>query len=115
MQGIEFDPVGKRRAYWLHAKHPGDAYGALQNGLQSRPVPATEIAHVYEKQRTQARGVPWGAPVIRSLRDLDDYKVAELVRKKTEACVTAIVFGDDDAHPHRRGGVVGWRARPPRR
>ena len=38
----------------------------MQNGLQSRPVPATEIAHVYEKQRTQARGVPWGAPVIRS-------------------------------------------------
>jgi hypothetical protein len=63
----------------------------------SRPVPATEIAHVYEKQRTQARGVPWGAPVIRSLRDLDDYEVAELVRKKTEACVTAIVFGDDES------------------
>ena len=97
VQGIEFDPVGKRRAYWLYAEHPGDAYGALQNGLQSRPVPASEIAHVYEKQRTQARGVPWGAPVIRSLRDLDDYEVAELVRKKTEACVTAIVFGDDEA------------------
>ena len=53
VQGIEFDPVGKRRAYWLHAEHPGDTYGALQNGLQSRPVPASEIAHVYEKQRTQ--------------------------------------------------------------
>jgi len=97
VQGVEFNPVGKRRAYWLHAEHPGDAYGAMQNGLQSRPVPATVIAHVYEKQRTQARGVPWGAAVIRSLRDLDDYEVAELVRKKTEACVTAIVFGDDEA------------------
>jgi len=97
VQGIEFDPVGKRRAYWLHPQHPGDAHGALRGGLDSRPVPATEIAHVYEKQRTQARGVPWGAPVIRSLRDLDDYEVAELVRKKTEACVTAIVFGDDES------------------
>jgi lambda family phage portal protein len=97
VQGIEFDPVGKRRAYWLHPEHPGDAHGALRGGLDSRPVPATEIAHVYEKQRTQARGVPWGAPVIRSLRDLDDYEVAELVRKKTEACVTAIVFGDDES------------------
>ena len=106
VQGIEFDPVGKRRAYWLHAEHPGDAYGALQNGLQSRPVPATEIAHVYEKQRTQARGVPWGAPVIRSLRDLDDYEVAELVRKKTEACVTAIVFGDDEAQQGIAPSVV---------
>ncbi|MDN2565262.1 phage portal protein [Aquibium sp. A9E412] len=106
VQGIEFDPVGKRRAYWLHAEHPGDAYGALQNGLQSRPVPANEIAHVYEKQRTQARGVPWGAPVIRSLRDLDDYEVAELVRKKTEACVTAIVFGDDEAQQGIAPSVV---------
>jgi capsid protein len=25
VQGIEFDPVGKRRAYWLHPEHPGDA------------------------------------------------------------------------------------------
>ena len=106
VQGIQFNPIGKREAYWLHAEHPGDAYGALQNGLQSRPVPAIEIAHVYEKQRTQARGVPWGAPVIRSLRDLDDYEVAELVRKKTEACVTTIVFGDDEAQQGIAPSVV---------
>ena len=106
VQGIEFDPVGKRRAYWLHPEHPGDAHGALRGVLDSRPVPATEIAHVYEKQRTQARGVPWGAPVIRSLRDLDDYEVAELVRKKTEACVTAIVFGDDEAQQGIAPSVV---------
>ncbi|WP_374422734.1 phage portal protein [Paracoccus sp. (in: a-proteobacteria)] len=106
VQGIEFDAVGKRRAYWLHGEHPGDAWGAMQGGLGSRPVPATEIAHIYEKQRTQARGVPWGAPVIRSLRDLDDYEVAELVRKKTEACVTAIVFGDDEAQQGIAPSVV---------
>jgi len=68
VQGIEFDPVGKRRAYWLLSEHPGDAHGALRGGFNSHPVPASDIAHVYEKQRTQARGVPWGAPVIRSLR-----------------------------------------------
>jgi lambda family phage portal protein len=106
VQGIEFDPVGKRRAYWLHAEHPGNAWGALNGGLGSRPVPATDIAHVYEKQRTQARGVPWGAPVIRALRDLDDYEVAEIVRKKTEACVTAIVFGDDEAQQGIAPAVV---------
>lgn len=106
VQGIEFDPVGKRRAYWLYAEHPGDVWGALQGGLGSRSVPATEIAHIYEKQRTQARGVPWGAPVIRSLRDLDDYEVAEIVRKKTEACVTAIVFGDDEAQQGIAPAVV---------
>ncbi|MFN3577250.1 MAG: phage portal protein, partial [Tabrizicola sp.] len=56
--------------------------------------------------RTQARGVPWGAPVIRALRDLDDYEVAEIVRKKTEACVTAIVFGDEEAQQGIAPAVV---------
>ncbi|MFN4125756.1 phage portal protein [Pannonibacter indicus] len=106
VQGIEFDALGKRRAYWLHSEHPGDTHGTLRGGFDSHPVPASDIAHVYEKQRTQARGVPWGAPVIRSLRDLDDYEVAELVRKKTEACVTAIVFGDDEAQQGIAPAVV---------
>jgi len=100
VQGIEFDALGRRRAYWLHDSHPGDAFGALNTGrnrFRSRSVPAAEIAHVYEKSRTQARGVPWGSAVIRALRDLDDYEVAEIVRKKTEACVTAIVLGADEA------------------
>ena len=44
--------------------------------------------------------------MIRSLRDLDDYEVAELVRKKTEACVTAIVFGDDEAQQGIAPSVV---------
>jgi lambda family phage portal protein len=37
------------------------------------------------------RGVPWLAPVMMALRDLDDYCDAERVRKKVEACVTAFV------------------------
>jgi lambda family phage portal protein len=106
VQGIEFDALGRRRAYWLHAEHPGDAWGALRGGAGSYPVPASEIAHVYEKARTQARGVPWGAPVIRALRDLDDYEVAEIVRKKTEACVTAFVVGDDETQQGIAPAVV---------
>jgi lambda family phage portal protein len=106
VQGIEFDALGRRRAYWLFGAHPGDATLSLTGGLTSRAVPASEIAHVYEKQRTQARGVPWGAPVIRALRDLDDYEVAEIVRKKTEACVTAIVFGDEEAQQGIAPAVV---------
>ncbi|WP_240484746.1 phage portal protein [Pseudoponticoccus marisrubri] len=106
VQGIEFDALGRRRAYWLFGAHPGDATLSLTGGITSRAVPASEIAHVYEKQRTQARGVPWGAPVIRALRDLDDYEVAEIVRKKTEACVTAIVFGDEEAQQGIAPAVV---------
>lgn len=106
VQGVEFDALGRRRAYWLHAEHPGDNWTPTALLQGSRPVAAQDIAHVYEKQRTQVRGVPWGAPVIRSLRDLADYEVAEIVRKKTEACVTAIVFGDDEAQQGIAPAVV---------
>ena len=44
--------------------------------------------------------------MIRNLRDLDDYEVAELDRKKTESFVTAIVFGDDEAQQGIAPSVV---------
>lgn len=93
VQGIEFDQIGRRAAYWLFSSHPGNDFAA--NYVSSR-VPAVEIAHLYEKQRTQARGVPWSAPVIRRLRDIDDYDFAEIIRKKIEASAVAFVTGEDD-------------------
>ena len=59
-------------------------------------MPAGAVAHLFERQRVQSRGVPWGAPAMRALRDLDDWQNAELVRKKTEACLVGIVFGADE-------------------
>ena len=107
IQGVEFDAIGRRRAYWLYGHHPGDAFGALnRDGLASAAVPAAQIAHVYEKQRTQVRGVPWGAPVIRALRDLDDYEAAEIVRKKIEACMTAIVVADEAEDEEKDGKIA---------
>lgn len=96
VQGIEFDEIGRRKAYWMFSEHPGSNLAIAAGRFDSHPVPAAEIAHVYEKQRTQVRGVPWGTPVIRALRNLDDYELAEIVRKKTEACVAAFVIGDDE-------------------
>ena len=60
VQGIEFDGLGRRQAYWLHGEHPGDAFASRFGSIESRAVPASEIAHIYEKQRAQARGVPSG-------------------------------------------------------
>jgi len=55
-------------------------------------VPADQILHTYRVLRPgQVRGVPWLAPVMMAIRDLDDYCDAERVRKKVEACVTAFV------------------------
>jgi lambda family phage portal protein len=93
MEGVQFDQKGRRVAYWLFSYHPG---GVLilnpRGGIVSQPVPADQIMHVYRVLRPgQVRGVPWLAPVMMALRDLDDYCDAERIRKKIEACVTAFV------------------------
>ena len=94
LQGIEFDALGRRRAYWLFPSHPGESRG---RSLVSRPVPARQVLHLFERLRPgQVRGVSWFAPVILKLRDLDDYDDAELMRKKIEACFAAFVTGAQD-------------------
>lgn len=106
LQGVEFDAIGRRRAYWLYAQHPGDNAVSLRRRIESAAIPASDVAHIYEKQRAQVRGVPWGTPVMRALRDLDDWTQAELVRKKTEACVVGIVLGADEVEQGIAPSVV---------
>ena len=95
-QGIEFDGSGRRTAYWMFADHPGGTGRFLRRRFESERIDATRVAHLFERQRVQNRGVPWGAPAMLALRDLGDWQQAELVRKKTEACLVGIVFGDDE-------------------
>ncbi|TIN36838.1 MAG: phage portal protein [Mesorhizobium sp.] len=96
VQGVEFDQIENRTAYWMFQQHPGNTNITGLGSLVSRPVPASEIIHLYRKERTQTRGVPWGSAVVREFRDFDDYQAAEIIRKKTEACVVAIVLGADE-------------------
>jgi lambda family phage portal protein len=103
-EGIEFDQIGQRVSYRLYRQHPGDAsLASLAGGYASSVVPAADIAHLYEKQRTQRRGASWFAPIMRRARDIDDYDFAEGIRKKTEASMVGVVYGDDDTAP----GVTG--------
>jgi len=69
MEGVQFDEMGRRVAYWLFSYHPG---GVLilnpRGGIVSQPVPADQIMHVYRVLRPgQVRGVPWLAPVMLAL------------------------------------------------
>ncbi|MCA3441945.1 MAG: phage portal protein [Rhodobacter sp.] len=95
-QGIEFDAGGRRTAFWMFPQHPGGTTRAFRRRFESERIDATRVAHLFERQRVQSRGVPWGAPAMLALRDLGDWQQAELVRKKTEACLVGIVFGDDE-------------------
>ncbi|WP_323004724.1 phage portal protein [Denitromonas sp.] len=96
-QGIEYDRNGRRSAYWLFPDHPGGTVTVFGRRFESVRIPADRVAHLFERQRVQSRGVPWGTPAMRHIRDLDDWQHAELVRKKTEACLVGIVFGAEEA------------------
>ncbi len=93
-QGIEYDTSGNRVAYWMHPHHPGNSLAVTQSAPVR--VNADMVAHLFERQRVQNRGVPWGTPAMRAIRDVDDWQNAELVRKKTEACLVGIVFGAEE-------------------
>ena len=93
--GVEYDLLGRRVAYWLFPEHPGEMLVLRRGGLVSKRVPASEVLHIYRKDRvSQVRGVPELAVSLMRMRDLKGYEEAELVRKKIEACFTAFVTTD---------------------
>jgi lambda family phage portal protein len=101
IQGVEFDGIGRRVAYWLFPQHPGEVTTISQRGLASERVPAEDIIHVYDMRRPgMVRGVPRLAPVLLRMRDLDDYEDAYLMLQKVQACLAAFVEQPDgDALP----------------
>jgi lambda family phage portal protein len=95
IMGVQFDVLGRRKGYWLFPEHPGEV-AIIRKSLQSKFVPASEIIHLYRKDRiSQVRGMPELAVSIMRLRDVAGYEEAERVRKKIEACFTAFVTTDN--------------------
>jgi lambda family phage portal protein len=96
IQGVEFDAIGRKRAYWMFGSHPGNSFFDPASTIVSKPVPASDIAHVFEKQRTQVRGAPWGVPAMDDMFGLAKYEEAEQTRKRLEACLVGIMTGGED-------------------
>lgn len=111
IQGVEHDVLGRRTGYWMFRRSPGDALSVSDavRDMDSHFVPASQVLHVYIKERPgQVRGVSMLAPVVTTLRHIDDYEEAEIVRKKVEACLAAVFTqpeGADDRQITR--GVTG--------
>jgi lambda family phage portal protein len=99
VNGVEFNAIGQRVAYWLFPTHPGEL-AMLGRSFVSKRVPADEVLHIYEKTRPgQVRGVPRLTPTLMTFRDLDDYEEAELLRKGIEACFAVFVSGSESGVP----------------
>jgi lambda family phage portal protein len=106
-EGIEFDAIGRRVAYWLYEDHPG-AVRKNWRGASSRRVDASEVLHIFRPDRPgQQRGVSWLAPVALSLQDLADYGEAQLLRQKIAACFAAFVISDGDDTTPGTTGLLG--------
>jgi lambda family phage portal protein len=96
-RGIEYDADGKRLNYWIYNNHPGDSSVRVVTPNSNR-VPADQIIHLFASDRPgQTRGVPCLAPVVITLRDLDDYMDAQLLKQKVSACMTGVIVDVDGA------------------
>lgn len=90
--GIEFEPDGKVKGYWVFKVHPGNNKILKPFRQESVFFPASEMKLLFRKTRAgQIRGVPWLAPVMMKLRDFEDYDDAQLVRQKIAACFVGFV------------------------
>lgn len=94
VNGIEFNKNGKRVAYHLYEAHPGSAGldRPIADTYRTVRVSADDVLHVFRKDRPgQINGVPWLAPVMLRLKDLDGYFDAQLIRQKIAACFSVFV------------------------
>ena len=83
--GVEFDAWGAPVRYWFTSHHPFE-YGLARGAVEYAAVPAfgsqsgePMVLHVFEQLRPeQSRGIPYLAPVLRQLKQLDRYTDSEL-------------------------------------
>ena len=102
VQGIEFDPLGKRAAYWLYRSHPGSSVSVTSitfSGASSR-IPAEDVLHIYQSGRPgQVRGASWFAPVLLRFKDFDEFEDATLMKQKIAACLAVLTSDIDGSAP----------------
>lgn len=97
--GVQTDADGRPVAYHVSDRHPGDLYSA---GLNWRAIPARYTdgrpicLHVADRLRIdQTRGVPYLAPVVEALKELDRYTEAE-VRAAVVSAMFTVFIGQEN-------------------
>lgn len=99
--GIEFDRIGRRAAYYFYRYHPGDmlARDSLQREELVR-VPADQVLHVfYPLQPNQVRGLSAISVALLRLHNIDKYDHAELVRKVIASSMTGFIQQESGYEP----------------
>jgi lambda family phage portal protein len=104
-KGVFVGRSGETRGFYVSRKHPGDKLSfftksrnefryvraRLSNGYEN-------VIQLFEKRRIgQHRGEPLLAPVLSYFDDLDAYLESELIAKRVEACISAVIKTADPA------------------
>ncbi|OAB54162.1 phage portal protein [Pseudomonas thivervalensis] len=107
--GIEFNPEGKRVAYWMYLSHPRDGVSLNAGYNQLVRVPASQVLHIFEPvEPGQLRGVPRLSPVLKRLRSLDNYDDAVLFRQEVANLFAGFISRPaPDTGPVPRDPVTG--------
>lgn len=108
--GVEVDEIGRPIAYHIQSPHPGDRFNASSAAEDWTRVPVRgsgsgerQAVLLYRKVRVgQQRGVPYLAPVIDSLKQLDRYSEAEIMAALVGSMFTVFVRTEsgDGLAPH---------------
>lgn len=98
IEGVEYSPIGDIEAYHIYRQHPGSA--SSRRDLTTDRVPWQDVLHVRRFDRPgQLRGVPWLAPVMLKLAELDDYQEAEIIKQKMAALLAGVIERDVNEMP----------------
>ena len=96
--GIRRDAAGKAAAYHFYRQHPGALLATTYERWAGEWLDATgstgrrRVLHHWQPTRPeQTRGVPWFAPIIGLLKDLDTYSDAEIKAAVVSAFFTVFI------------------------
>ena len=100
--GVEVDSAGAPVAYWVLPQHPGSVdWSRLNENIAQRVIAfgaktgRRNVLHLFDRVRPdQTRGVPYLAPVIETLKQLDRYTEAEVAKAVIQAAFTVFVTSD---------------------
>jgi lambda family phage portal protein len=93
MQGVEIDASGRAVAYHIRRQNPGLP---IVTNIETVRVPAEHVLHIFRRDTAgQLRGMPWLAPCLLSMRDLDEVTDAQIMRQKVGALLAGIIVNPD--------------------
>jgi len=97
--GVELDAMGAPVRYYVRTSHPGDISGSKDEWKPydafGKKTGRRNVLHLYRKLRPgQTRGVPYLAPVVEALKQLDRYTEAEIMAAVVSGMFSVFVKSD---------------------